>query len=40
MESSSWGRLQIHEGMDFGPISRPPAVQHWDYAGDPPWYMD
>ena len=40
MESQTWGRLLIHEGVGIGAVGMPPTVEHWDYQGDPPWYMD
>ncbi len=40
IESNTWGRLQIGEGMQYKSMTMPPQVTKWDYKGDPPWYMD
>ena len=40
IESVTWGRLLIHEEIHFASTTMPPKVTHWDYKGDPPWYMD
>lgn len=39
IQSATWDRLTVKEGLGIGPLSISPSVTRWDYKGDPPRYM-